>query len=153
MTLYTLPDIPQSLQDKYLGDSYHLIYTECLTEDDMSPEVINRVIHSPMLNYITLRCETLKITAIICLSKTLVRRHKQDFPTMQIMQVEIQPDDYMSRGNFKKFISIMKNVATNSGHILTIMNISSDRLQSIIDKHPDQYEPLDGYHGCYIVIP
>jgi hypothetical protein len=152
MTLYTLPDIPQDLQDKYLGDSYHLIYTECLTEADLSPDVIDTVLASPMLNYITVRCETLKITSIICLSTPLTAYRSHRHLTLQIMQVEVHPD-FISKGNFLRFMNIMRNVATNCNRILTIMNVSSERLQLIIDKHPDKYEPLEGYASCYVVIP
>ena len=68
------------------------------------------------------------------------------------MQVEID-SDYQGIKNFVKFIDIMTTISKTNKRVLTLMNVSSERMQEIMAKNSDIYQPMDAYEGSYIVTP
>lgn len=152
MPLYSLPYIPSDLESQFLGDAYHLLYEECLTEDNLNPQTIDFILRSPMHNYVTLRCNTLNITALLCVCRSWTRCNGKEFRELRIMQVEID-SDYQGIKNFVKFIDIMTTISKTNKRVLTLMNVSSERMQEIMAKNSDIYQPMDAYEGSYIVTP
>jgi hypothetical protein len=150
MPLFTTPNIHDDLYE-YLGDSYHLLYEDKFDENSITPSMIEYVLKSPYQNYVTIRCNTLHITALICISRSYIIYNNKKISDIQINSVEVD-EGYRNKGNFHKFIDIMTEICKNNKRALWLQSVSEPRLSNILNKHTDIYKPQQYCEYNYNVI-
>lgn len=138
MPIYTQPNIPLYVYD-YLLDSNHILYTDKFDETQITEKEINMIQNSVHMNYITLRCNTLHVRALICISRAYIFYDNRKLKDIFINVIEVD-EEYQNQQNFKKFIAIMENICIKNNRVLCITNVCSQRLIEIMNKNKDKYE-------------
>ena len=126
MPLFRAHEIPYPFRE-YNGDSAFLLIEERLTPDSFTREMEATVLSG--MNYMTVRCQHLQVTALVCVSRTARNE-------LQVIQVQA---DREGSGDFRKFMGVMRGMCTKLGRALDVVSVFSERLTHIFEKHPEVY--------------